>query len=254
MLRLTVERAELVDGMQILELGCGWGSLSLWMAQQLPEARITAVSNSHSQKAYIDQQAQRRQLNNLKVITSNIAEFQSNEQFDRVVSVEMFEHVRNHDLLLTRIAHWLKPTGSLFVHIFCHRDETYLFETEGRENWMGRHFFTGGMMPSANWLRQFDRHLYVEQEWQVNGQHYERTCEAWLRQLDSQQEPILRLFQQSMDRRAAVRQLNRWRMFFMACAELFAFDGGKDWLVHHYRFAPTKSPIRPSRAIVGTNG
>jgi cyclopropane-fatty-acyl-phospholipid synthase len=249
MLRLTVERAELADGMQILELGCGWGSLSLWMAEQLPLARITAVSNSRSQKAYIDQQAQRRRLNNLEVITANIADFQTHKTFDRCVSVEMFEHVRNHDLLLGRIADWLKPDGCLFVHIFCHRELTYLFETEGRANWMGRHFFTGGMMPSANWLRQFHRHLQVQQQWQVNGTHYQRTCEAWLQRLDAQKEAVIQLFQQDMNRRLAARQFHRWRIFFMACAELFGYHGGEDWFVSHYRFSPTPGCVAEPTAL-----
>jgi cyclopropane-fatty-acyl-phospholipid synthase len=236
MLQLTAERAALADGQRILELGCGWGSLSLWMAAHYPQSPITAVSNSHSQKRFIRQQATQCQLDNLQVITADIAGFQPSSRFDRVVSVEMFEHVRNHDLLMRRIASWLEPAGSLFVHIFSHRELTYLFQTEGRGDWMGRHFFTGGMMPSAHWLTQFTEQLQLEEQWQVNGRHYQRTCEAWLQRLDAQRAELTRLLRQQLPLRLARQQLNRWRIFLMACAELFGFRDGEEWFVSHYRF------------------
>jgi cyclopropane-fatty-acyl-phospholipid synthase len=238
MLRLTVQRAAIQDGMRILELGCGWGSLSLWMAEHFPHARITAVSNSSSQRQFIEQTAARRGLDNLQVITANIADFSSSRRYDRVVSVEMFEHVRNHRQLLERISHWLTPQGKLFVHIFCHREQSYLFETQGSANWMGRHFFTGGMMPSANWLRRFDQQVHVERSWVVGGQHYQRTAEAWLSRLDLQQADVEQVFRQQLSPAAAKRQVARWRIFFMACAELFGYNDGSEWFVAHYLFAP----------------
>lgn len=238
MLRLTAQRAGIEDGMRVLELGCGWGSLSLWMAEHFPHARITAVSNSHSQRAFIERTAADRGLDNLQVITANVADFRPTRRFDRVVSVEMFEHVRNHAQLLERISQWLTPNGKLFVHIFCHRELTYLFETHGSDNWMGRHFFTGGMMPSANWLRRFDRQLHVEASWVVGGQHYQKTAEAWLSRLDIQREAIEQIFRQQLSPAEAKRQVARWRIFFMACAELFGFGEGSEWFVAHYLFAP----------------
>jgi len=237
MLELTCQRADLHDGQRILELGCGWGSLSLWMAEQYPSADITVLSNSTSQRQHIESVAKQRGFQRLRVITNDIADFDISEKFDRVVSVEMFEHVRNHQQLLSRIANWLHRDGRLFVHIFCHRDTPYLFETDGDENWMGRHFFTGGMMPSRNWLAQFNDAMHLEQTWEVNGQHYQRTSEAWLQQLDSKRHEALHLFRQHLDENEAAIQVQRWRIFFMACAELFGFQAGREWFVGHYRMA-----------------
>ncbi|MDH3717225.1 MAG: cyclopropane-fatty-acyl-phospholipid synthase family protein [Planctomycetota bacterium] len=236
MLRLTCQRAELADGTNILELGCGWGSLSLWMAQQYPTARIVAVSNSHKQKQFIQSGLRQLGLSNLQVITADMADFQIDRQFDRVVSVEMFEHMRNYEELQRRIAGWLKPDGKLFVHVFCHETFAYLFETNGKANWMGRHFFTGGMMPSADLLPRFHRHLQLEHQWRVDGTHYGRTAEAWLNNLDAQDAEIEEIFAADMPRSQARLQVQRWRMFFMACAELFSFDEGRQWRVAHYRF------------------
>ena len=236
MLELTVERAGLHDGQQILELGCGWGSLTLWMADQFPQSQITAVSNSRTQREFIESEAARRGHRHVHVVTANIADFEPPSRYDRVVSVEMFEHIRNHQLLLHRIRQWLQPGGKLFVHIFCHRDLTYLFESEGEESWMGRHFFSGGMMPAADWLPRFSQDLQVQQQWSVNGKHYARSCEAWLQRLDQQREEIERLFRRDLDAATARRQIQRWRMFFIACAELFAFRKGQEWFVSHYLF------------------
>ncbi len=249
MLALTAERAEIQDGMRILELGCGWGSLTLWLAEHFPRARITAISNSRSQKAFIDARCREHGYGTVEVVTANIADFSTRRRYDRVVSVEMFEHVRNHRELLQRVAHWLTPSGRLFVHIFCHRSLTYLFETEGEANWMGRHFFSGGMMPSAGWLRRFAGDLEVSQQWTVGGQHYQKTCEAWLSRLDHQFDELLRLFRADLSGPEAARQLRRWRIFFLACAELFGYRNGQEWFVSHYLFVPTESTPQVSSSL-----
>ncbi|MFU8833080.1 MAG: SAM-dependent methyltransferase [Wenzhouxiangella sp.] len=234
MLRLTCERAGLDNGQDILELGCGWGSLTLWMAGHYPQSRVLAVSNSASQREYILAEAGRRGLDNLEVLTRDVNQLTLDRQFDRVVSVEMFEHVRNYRDLLARIAGWLKPDGRLFVHIFCHRHLVYPFETEGQGNWMGRHFFTGGLMPAADTLLWFQDDLAIEQRWMVNGRHYARTARAWLDKLDRSRAEALAALQGASEE--PERQLQRWRMFFMACEELFAWRGGAEWMVGHYRF------------------
>ncbi len=237
MLSLSCERAKLSDGQEVLELGCGWGSLSLWMADRYPHSRITAVSNSNSQRQWILARAKARGLDNLRVITADVAVFQPDRNFDRVVSVEMFEHMRNHRELTRRIHHWLKPGGKLFVHIFCHRQLTYLFETEGDANWMGRYFFTGGVMPSFDWLPRCADRLNLEQSWAINGRHYGRTLEAWLEATDRQREELIPLLDELYGGNEGVIWLQRWRMFFMACAELFNYGEGKEWFVGHYLFS-----------------
>ena len=185
MLAVTAERAELLDGQQILELGCGWGSLTLWMAGHFPASRITAVSNSSSQREYIQQQAKQRGLGNIEVITCDVNQLTLDKQFDRIVSVEMFEHMRNYDSLLNKVALWLKPEGKLFVHIFCHRYLAYPFETQGDDNWMGRYFFTGGLMPARDTLLHFQKHLQLQCQWDLSGSHYQKTAEAWLNNMDN---------------------------------------------------------------------
>ena len=231
MLALTCERAGLVDGQEILELGCGWGSLTLWMARHYPASRITAISNSASQREWILARAEERGLRNVEVLTRDVNELALDGRFDRVVSVEMFEHVRNYRELMRNIADWLKPDGKLFVHIFCHRTLMYPFETEGAGNWMGRHFFTGGLMPAADTLLWFQDDLVIERRWLVDGRHYARTSRAWLDRLDASRGAVDdALADQPRE------QVQRWRMFFMACEELFAFAGGSEWMVAHYRF------------------
>lgn len=242
MLRLTCQRAELADGQRILELGCGWGSLSLWMAEHYPASEIVAMSNSKDQRHYIEQQAEQCGLTNLSVQTANIAQFEPPGRFDRVVSVEMFEHVRNYDVLLKRIATWLEENGQLFVHIFCHREFGYPFEIESEageaNNWMSQHFFTGGVMPSFCLFRQFDDDLAVTADWWLEGSHYARTCEAWLTKLDRNAEAAKDALSGGSNPDPVAVQLQRWRMFFMACAELFAYDSGRQWGVGHYLFRP----------------
>ncbi len=236
MLQLTCERAGIVDGMRILELGCGWGSLSLWIAEQFPNCRISSLSNSASQKAFIESRCRSRGLNNVTVITADVGTFDTEQKFDRVVSVEMFEHVRNHESLLSRIAKWVAPNGKLFVHIFCHRNLAYTFETEGEENWMGRHFFSGGIMPAEDLFLRYQRDMIVKRNWWINGRHYARTCEAWLARLDAREPAALRALAVSEQSESTKILAQRWRMFFMACAELFKFGDGDEWGVGHYLF------------------
>ncbi len=237
MLRLTCERADIQDGMDVLELGCGWGSLSIWMAEHYPEARIKAVSNSGSQKAFIDAAAARRGLTNLEVNTADMNDFQHDPgAFDRVVSVEMFEHMRNYPVLMERIAGWLYPDGKLFVHIFCHREHTYPFETQDATDWMGQYFFTGGLMPAESLLSHFHEHLQVEAQWAVNGVHYAETLLAWLRRMDEQRDVLMPLFEKTYGADDAARWFQRWRVFFMACEELFRFRHGSEWFVTHQLF------------------
>jgi cyclopropane-fatty-acyl-phospholipid synthase len=238
-LAATCQRAELADGQEILELGCGWGSLSLWMAERYPHSRITAVSNSTPQRHFIEAVALSRGFGNLCVIAADMNDFSPGKQtFDRVVSVEMFEHMRNYDRLLGRIASWLRPRAKLFIHIFCHRSLSYPFEMDGAANWMGRHFFTGGIMPSADLLKQFDRSLNVTRQYSWNGQHYQRTAEAWLANLDARREEALGILAAVHGASESHRWLNRWRMFFLAVSELFGYAGGDEWHVAHYLMEP----------------
>ncbi|MEP6485094.1 MAG: cyclopropane-fatty-acyl-phospholipid synthase family protein [Rudaea sp.] len=237
MLSLYVERAQLADGQDILELGCGWGSLTLWMAEHFRNSRIVAVSNSRPQREFIEAQCRARGLNNVRVITQDVNTLTlDSAQFDRAVSIEMFEHMRNYDTLLGRIASWLRPGGKLFVHIFCHRELLYPFETEGDDNWMGRYFFTGGVMPSADTLLWFQQDLCIERQWRLSGTHYEKTANAWLANHDAHRDKILSVLQQAYGDDAALWN-QRWRMFWMACAELFGYAGGDEWMVGHYRFS-----------------
>jgi len=235
MLRQTCRRAGLADGMDILELGCGWGSLTLWMAEHYPNSRITAVSNSLPQRVYIEECCTRLKLSNVRVVTADMNHFATSERFDRVVSVEMFEHMQNYPELLRRIHGWLKDNGRLFVHIFCHRELAYRFETEGEDNWMGRYFFTGGIMPADHLFFYFNEHLAVEDHWRVSGSHYQRTCEDWLRLMGERRGRIMPILESAYGEEAGV-WFQRWRVFFMACAELFGTRNGNEWFVSHYLF------------------
>jgi cyclopropane-fatty-acyl-phospholipid synthase len=234
MLSMTCERAGLHDGQDILELGCGWGSLTLWMAEHFPRSRILAVSNSASQREYILARARERELSQVEVVTCDMNDFEAGRTFDRVVSVEMFEHMRNWRRLLHRISGWLRPEGQLFVHIFTHRVLRYRFGVEGDDDWMGRYFFTGGQMPSRDLLAQFPAELRVERQWEVNGTHYSRTLEAWLEKTDAHRDRVLEIFRPVYGADTAV-WLQRWRLFFLACSELFRYRQGTEWGVTHYR-------------------
>ncbi len=241
-LAVTCERAELADGQDVLELGCGWGSLSLWMAERYPASRITAVSNSAPQRRFIESRAAERGLANLHVVTCDMNELAPRGQYDRIVSVEMFEHMRNYEELLGRISSWLRPDGKLFVHIFCHREHAYRFTTEGPTNWLGRHFFTGGIMPSFDIFEHFPREMRVARNWAWNGDHYQRTANAWLENIDRNRREILEIFAATYGRSAAKIWLGRWRIFMMACAELWGYQGGEEWLVGHYLLEP--APVK----------
>ncbi|MET0378864.1 MAG: cyclopropane-fatty-acyl-phospholipid synthase family protein [Spongiibacteraceae bacterium] len=233
-LQVTCERAGLANHQDILELGCGWGSLSLWMATHYPDAHITAVSNSHSQRQYIEDQARERGIANLQVITCDMNEFDSTQRFDRIVSVEMFEHMRNWPELFRRVSTWLQPDGRFFMHVFVHRSTPYEFIERDASDWMSRHFFAGGMMPSDDLPEQFQEHLQLLEHWRWDGHHYERTCNAWLQNMDSQRAQLWPLFESTYGSVAARQWWERWRIFFMSCAELFGYDNASEWWVSHY--------------------
>ena len=234
MLELTCRRAGVEDGMSVLDLGCGWGSLALWIAGKYPNCRVQAVSNSRSQKTFIDRQAALRALDNLQVSTADMNDFSTSSRFDRILSVEMFEHMRNWPVLLERLAGWLEPDGKLFIHVFCHNRLAYLFQVDGDADWMARHFFTGGMMPAEKLLFEFQEDLEIEQHWGVDGRHYQRTAEAWLEHLDRNPAAIEQIFHRVYGPSQAARWRQRWRIFFIACAELFGYREGAEWRVAHY--------------------
>ncbi len=233
----TCARAELADGQKVLELGCGWGSLSLWMAERYPASRITAVSNSHSQRAFIEEQARRRGLANLQVLTQDINRFDAHQRFDRIVSVEMFEHLRNWPRAFARVARWLEADGRFFMHVFAHRGAPYAFEVRDASDWMSRHFFSGGMMPSDDLALRCQDDLRVLEHWRWSGTHYQRTACAWLANMDRQREQIMPLLALTYGADEAPLWWNRWRLFFLAVEELFGHAGGRQWWVSHYLFA-----------------
>jgi cyclopropane-fatty-acyl-phospholipid synthase len=236
MLDLTCRRALLQDGQRVLDLGCGWGAFTLFAAQRYPASHFTAVSNSATQRLYIEKTAHERGLRNVRVLTADMNAFGLNEKFDRMVSVEMIEHMRNHRRLFAKLAEMLAPGGRLFIHIFTHRVHPYFFEIDGDSDWMARYFFTGGMMPSADLPFVFQDHLKVERHWRVDGTHYRQTLEAWLRKMDAQRSALWPLFERTYGVSQALKWWVYWRVFFMASAELFGFDEGREWFVSHYRF------------------
>ena len=245
MLAMCSERAELANGQNILELGCGWGSWSLYMAEKFPKSTITAVSNSRTQKIYIDAQAKKKGLKNLTIVTANVVQFKPSRQqagnYDRVVSVEMFEHMKNYGELMKRIASWLRPGGKLFVHIFVHRiGLPYHYEDNGPDDWMTKYFFSGGTMPSMNLLLHFQEDLAVQNQWYVNGTHYSKTLEAWLEKHDKEKKLIMPLFEETYGKDQALKWFVYWRLFYLACSELFNYDNGERWGVGHYLFVKNK--------------
>ncbi len=235
MLKLTCLRAELKDGQEVLELGCGWGSLSLYMAAHYPKSTFTVVSNSRTQKIHIDEQAAKRGIFNLTVITADINVFTTNATFDRIVSVEMFEHMRNYKKLFEKVSGFLKSTGKLFIHIFTHKEFAYKFEVIDESDWMSKYFFTGGIMPSNHLLLYFNDHLTIQKHWLVNGMHYSKTSEAWLQNMDKHKKEIMPLFEKTYGDQAT-KWWVYWRIFYMACAELWGFNKGNEWMVSHYLF------------------
>jgi len=238
MLAMTCERADLANGQEILELGCGWGSLTLWMAEKYPKARITAVSNSAPQREFILQRAADNNLRNVEVLTCDMNQLSLDEgRFERVVSVEMFEHMRNWPKLLSRIAQWTRADARLFIHIFVHREHAYPFEPGEKDDWMSRYFFTGGIMPSDHLMHYFQEHWSIEGHWRVDGRHYEKTANAWLANQDRHREEIMTIMHATYGEKDALVWNNRWRMFWMACAELWGYRGGREWFVSHYRMA-----------------
>ncbi|NIP18509.1 MAG: methyltransferase domain-containing protein [Xanthomonadales bacterium] len=235
-LRITCRRAGIEDGMQVLDLGCGWGSLSLWIAQQYPGCKVLSVSNSSSQREYVVTRARERGLENIEVVTADMNDFDTERRFDRVVSIEMFEHMRNYPELFRRIAGWLNPGGRFFMHIFCHRNSAYEFVDKGPADWMSRHFFSGGIMPSDDLPLRFQRDLEIRRQWRWNGRHYRKTADAWLANMDRNRARILPILAETYGETQAEMWFQRWRIFFMACAELFGHDRGQEWYVSHYLF------------------
>jgi cyclopropane-fatty-acyl-phospholipid synthase len=236
-LRQTVAHADLADGQSILELGCGWGSLSLWMARQFPDSEITAVSNSHSQRTYIQGEAAARGLTNLRVVTQDMNVFDPKRRFDRIVSVEMFEHMMNWRELMTRVKSWLAPDGRFFVHIFTHRSGAYRFDRADKEDWIARHFFTGGVMPSHHLIRQYSDLFEVEHEWRWSGTHYQRTALDWLSNFDAHRDEIEAILRDVYGDDTEL-WMRRWRWFFLATAGLFGYADGTEWGVSHFRMKP----------------
>ncbi|KAK7180844.1 cyclopropane-fatty-acyl-phospholipid synthase-like protein [Paraphaeosphaeria sporulosa] len=233
MLEVYVERAELKDGMRILDLGCGWGSASLFFAERFPNSQVTGFSNSRTQKEYIDGVAKSKGFTNLTVITGDVVDYEFEaESFDRVVSIELFEHMKNYQLLLEKVSRALKPGGKLFLHIFCHKDTPYDFEG----GWMSEFFFTGGTMPSADLLLYFQSNLSVQRQWWVNGQHYAQTCEDWLKTMLRNKDSIWPALVETYGAKDVVTWWNRWQIFYLACAELFKWEGGDTWGVTHLLF------------------
>lgn len=236
MLDLTIERARIGEKMKVLDLGCGWGSFTLYLAQKMPSVQITAVSNSRTQRRYIEGRCRQLKLKNVKVITADMNDFTIREKFDRVVSVEMFEHMRNYDLLMKKVAGFLKPGGLLFVHIFVHREFCYPFEVRDETDWMSKYFFAGGIMPSQDLLLFFQKDLRIESQWHVEGTHYQQTSEHWLANMDRHRERITELFAETYGADQALTWIVRWRLFFIAVAEFFGTDRGREWFVSHYLF------------------
>ena len=232
----TCDHGDIQNGQHILELGCGWGSLSLWMAERYPKSTITGVSNSNSQREYIMAAAKARGLSNLTIITADMNNFEAPSTYDRIVSVEMFEHMRNWQVLYGKVANWLKPKGKFFKHIFVHRNTPYLFEVQADDDWMSQFFFSGGMMPSDDLPLHFQNNLKLTQRWRWDGSHYEKTANAWLQNMDENAKQITPILAATYGENNTEMWRNRWRMFYMACAELFGYNNGQEWWVTHYLF------------------
>lgn len=232
MLELYIERADIQEGHDILDLGCGWGSFSLYVAEKYPSVSITAVSNSKDQIAFIQNEAKRRGLFNIKASKMDVNNLDLDNKFDRIVSIEMFEHLRNYKLILNSLNSLLKPDGRLFVHIFCHKELTYFYEIKNNYDWMTKYFFEGGIMPSQDIFKYFDDELEVINQWDVNGNHYAQTCKAWLNNHYKNKDKILDIFDKHYDKPKI--WFNRWRIFFLSCEAFFAINNGREYFVSHY--------------------
>ena len=236
MLEIYSKRAEITDGMNILDIGCGWGSLSLFLAQKYPKSEITGVSNSSSQKIFIDSEASKRNISNLKIITRDINDFRTEEKYDRILSIEMFEHTKNTKKLMNLINDWLNPNGLFFMHVFAHKENPYYFDRDQKNAWMAKYFFTGGMMPNHNLFKDLKSNLEYQKSWMLSGEHYEKTSNAWLDKMDQNKKEILSLFERSNSSSIAKRKFHFWRLFYIACAEIFGYDNGNEWVVSHHLF------------------
>ena len=232
MLELYIERANIKDGHEILDLGCGWGSFSLYIAKKYPNTNITSVSNSSDQITYIKNEAQKRGLPNIKAYRMDVNSLELNTQFDRIISIEMFEHLRNYKLILSSLNNLLKPDGRLFIHIFCHKKLTYFYEMKNNFDWMTKYFFQGGIMPSKDIFEYFDDELEIINQWDINGNHYSKTCKAWLNNHYKNRKKILDIFHKHYDKPKI--WFNRWRIFFLSCEAFFALNNGKEYFVSHY--------------------
>ena len=236
MLEIYSQRAQITDGMSILDIGCGWGSLSLFLAQKYPKSEITGVSNSSSQKIFIDSVASERNISNLNIITRDINDFRTEEKYDRILSIEMFEHTKNTKKLMNLINDWLNPNGLFFMHVFAHKENPYYFDRDQKNAWMAKYFFTGGMMPNHNLFKDLKSNLEYQKSWILSGEHYERTSNAWLDKMDQNKSKILSLFERSNISSVAKRKFHFWRLFYIACAEIFGYDNGNEWVVSHHLF------------------
>ena len=234
MLEITLDRADIKDGHRILELGCGWGAITLAMARKFPKSKITAISNSPEQRKFILNRAEKENLDNVEVLTQNVAELNLDEQFDRVISIEMFEHMRNYPALLKNISNLLNDGGKLFVHIFVHRDVPYTFDVKDESDWMTKYFFSGGIMPSSHLLFYFQDDLKMENYWAVEGSHYTKTARAWLDNMDHKKDKLMVILRNHYGEADALKWFNYWRVFFMSCEELWRFNKGNEWFIGHY--------------------
>ena len=236
MLDLYCKRAKIEDGMTILDVGCGWGSLSLYLAQKYPKSKITGVSNSNSQRKFIEKLGYERNLHNLNIVTKDINSFDTNKKFDRIISIEMFEHTKNSKILMDSINKWLAPDGLFFMHVFAHKYNPYYFDTEQKNAWMAKYFFTGGMMPNHDLFKDLESDLNYQKSWMLSGTHYEKTSNAWLDKMDSNKTKILELFRRNNSNSVAKKKFYFWRLFFIACAEIFGYNGGSEWIISHHLF------------------
>lgn len=243
--RVTADHADLKDGQSILELGCGWGSLSLWMARRYPNSTILGVSNSHSQRESIMARALAEGLSNLEIVTCDMNDFSTEKHFDRVVSVEMFEHMRNWQALMARIAGWLNADGRFFMHVFTHAKAPYLFEVQDANDWMSEYFFSGGMMPSLDLAPRVTSDLRLEEQWTISGDHYRKTSDAWLANMTQNRTRVMEILESTYGKHQSRLWWHRWRIFFLACSELFGYDQGRTWPIGHYRFCKSEAPPSP---------